>query len=275
MQTPVRAITFDFFNTLVFHRDGVGRGRRLREYLERQGFTPPPWKHSFLYDMFGVHDAAYTPTASETERNAYYVRLAARVFTTLDIPSTTAVHREHAQDIWRILGPECLAVFPEVPDVLTGLRERRLPLAVVSNWQRGLGHFCYELGLSAWFGCVLASAEVGVARPDPDIFLDACRRLGVAPAEVLHIGDTPEEDYAGARAAGMQGVLLTRDVGFERGGVRVVQTLSGLLDLVAGPDDPSSNESAYDSAVPSTSLARISSSRWRTRPESSPPGKKT
>lgn len=232
MQTQIQAVTFDFFNTLVFHRATLGRGRMLTEYLEAEGFDLPPWEHSFLYEMFGIHDDAYSPISSDAERAAYYVTLAGRVFTTLGIPSTEQVRRQHARAIWSILGPECLSVFPEVPEVLRALTARGLPMAVVSNWQRGLGHFCHELGLSDWFGDILTSAELGVAKPDPGIFLEACRRLGVAPARTLHIGDTPEEDYEGAVAAGMQVVLLARDGGQADRDSKVVRSLSEVLRLV-------------------------------------------
>ncbi len=76
-----------------------------------------------------------------------------------------------------------------------------LALAVVSNWDVGLHE---KLGaLASRFACVVTSAEVGAAKPDPAVFLAALDRLGVDPSRALHIGDEPG-DEDGARAAGMR-----------------------------------------------------------------------
>jgi len=57
----VEGISLDFFNTLVFHREGQGRGRALIKYLETHGFAHAPWEHQMLYDVFDEHDAKYSP----------------------------------------------------------------------------------------------------------------------------------------------------------------------------------------------------------------------
>ena len=56
----------------------------------------------------------------------------------------------------------------------------------------------------------------GARKPDPAIFDAALELAGVrAPSEALHVGDTPEEDVAGAEAAGIRCLLLDRDGGGE------------------------------------------------------------
>jgi HAD superfamily hydrolase (TIGR01509 family) len=49
---------------------------------------------------------------------------------------------------------------------------------------------------------VLVSAEEGVAKPDPELYLRACHRLGVAPACAGFVDDR-EENVVGARSAGL------------------------------------------------------------------------
>lgn len=58
-------------------------------------------------------------------------------------------------------------------------------------------------GLAERFRAVLISGEIGIAKPDPRFFLLGAERLGLPPAEVLCVGDTPTTDIRGARAAGM------------------------------------------------------------------------
>lgn len=62
---------------------------------------------------------------------------------------------------------------------------------------------------------VIISAEVGTAKPDPAIFLLACRMLGENPANCLYIGDDRENDYDGATAAGMRACIVDRALAVE------------------------------------------------------------
>lgn len=107
-------------------------------------------------------------------------------------------------------GARAWRVFPEVPDVLATLRARGVALAVVSNFDARLGPLLDTLGLAPWLDAVVHSSRAGSAKPDPAIFRDALARLGVAPADALHAGDDPTRDVLGARAAGMQAVLIDR-----------------------------------------------------------------
>ena len=56
-------------------------------------------------------------------------------------------------------------------------------------------------------------AELGMAKPSAGIFHAACARLGLAPEHVLHVGDDPELDVAGARSAGLRSAWLNRSGG--------------------------------------------------------------
>jgi putative hydrolase of the HAD superfamily len=120
--------------------------------------------------------------------------------------------------------------FPEVAEVLRALRARGAALVVVSNWDVSLHDVLVRTGLSDLVDAVVTSAEAGVAKPDPAIFHAALARAGgVAPAEALHAGDSLEADVAGARAAGLEAVLVARDGVPGAPGVRTVASLEGLL----------------------------------------------
>ena len=55
---------------------------------------------------------------------------------------------------------------------------------------------------------VWVSGEIGIAKPDPDIFLLASRTLGIAPEHCLYVGDHERDDLTGATAAGMKARLV-------------------------------------------------------------------
>jgi HAD superfamily hydrolase (TIGR01549 family) len=231
----VEAITFDFYNTLIFHPDERGRGRALVEYLQNHGLRPVPWEHRFLHDVFEGHATDYCPEAPQDQREAYYALLVQRVFERLEVPASPETVSQHARSIWQILGPASFDVFPDALKALQTLRAQGYPLAVISNWEPGLRHFCTELGLADYFDHILGSADLGVAKPDERIFADACSRLGVPADRVLHVGDTLSDDYLGGKASGLLVALLDRHPGVESRAARVIHTLDELPGMLRRP----------------------------------------
>jgi putative hydrolase of the HAD superfamily len=98
-----------------------------------------------------------------------------------------------------------LAFYPEVVDALQRLASR-YPLMALSNGNAEIA----RTALAPWFSGALSAREFGVGKPDPRIFHEACRRLGCAPAEVLHVGDDLALDVLAARDAGLQAFWLRR-----------------------------------------------------------------
>jgi FMN phosphatase YigB (HAD superfamily) len=63
-------------------------------------------------------------------------------------------------------------------------------------------------GLARYFRFVVTSADAGLRKPAAGIFAEALARLGVAAADAWFVGDTLEEDIAGARAAGLRPIWM-------------------------------------------------------------------
>ena len=83
----------------------------------------------------------------------------------------------------------------------------RWPLVALSNGNADIA----QTGVGAFFTSAVSAASVGVAKPDARIFQAGAAAGGVAPDEVLHIGDDAELDAVGALAVGMQVAWLSRD----------------------------------------------------------------
>jgi len=82
-------------------------------------------------------------------------------------------------------------------------REARVPTGLISNsWV--MDHYTDEI--RSLFDEVVISAEVGLHKPQPEIYLLAAERLGVAPADCVFVDDL-RENCAGAEAVGMTAVL--------------------------------------------------------------------
>ena len=116
---------------------------------------------------------------------------------------------------------------------LRALRARGIRLVVVSNWDWSLHERLLQTGLAGLVDGAIASAEVGSAKPDGAIFAAALRMAGTTPAATWHVGDTPEADVEGARAAGIHPILIAREPPAAAGGVVTVRSLAELIPLLA------------------------------------------
>jgi putative hydrolase of the HAD superfamily len=106
--------------------------------------------------------------------------------------------------------PGVSRLYPEVPDVLSTLREAGLRLGIISNWSWNLRKRCDQVGITPYFDHIMGSAYAGCIKPHPCIFEKALAALGVSPQRALHVGDSYEADVVGARAVGMDAVLVDR-----------------------------------------------------------------
>jgi beta-phosphoglucomutase family hydrolase len=85
-------------------------------------------------------------------------------------------------------------------------RRAHAPMAVASGSSRRLVSLTLAaLGITEWFGAVVAAEDTTRHKPEPDVFLEAARRLGVAPARCTVYEDT-DLGLEAARRAGMRGV---------------------------------------------------------------------
>jgi putative hydrolase of the HAD superfamily len=113
---------------------------------------------------------------------------------------------------------------------LERLRAAGLRLGVVSNSDGRVEAALTAAGLRDCFEVVIDSALFGSEKPDPAIFRAALEALGVAPNEALYVGDLYEVDVLGARAAGIEAILLLPETTAAPSDVRRVASLAALAD---------------------------------------------
>lgn len=102
-------------------------------------------------------------------------------------------------------------VYPDVYKTLESWHHQGIELGILSNFDSRIYAVLKALNLADFFKSVTISTEVGAAKPDAKIFAVALQKHGCAPGDALHIGDSFEEDYQGALAAGLQGFWLQRN----------------------------------------------------------------
>ena len=119
-------------------------------------------------------------------------------------------------------------------DVLPALRQLRalgLQLVVVSNANGTVEALAQRLGLTECVECVLDSFVEKVEKPDPRFFEIALERSGARRGSTIHVGDLYEVDVVGARAAGIEPVLLDAADLYLDTDCRRVRSLADLVSL--------------------------------------------
>jgi HAD superfamily hydrolase (TIGR01549 family) len=211
MAAKIEALTFDWYGTLANHRHKMGRGSLFSEYLASHGLRSDSWDRRVLYKVFEYYGAMYKPELSDEEKRIFWIQFTRLLFEQLQVNGTTANQNEvHATAMRDIFGSGCFKLYVDVQPVLGALKRRGLRLAVVSNWHRGLDSFCHETNLSHLLDAVISSSDLGIEKPDPRIFDEVVRQLHVKPDQIVHVGDSPDDDFSGAARAGLKAILIDR-----------------------------------------------------------------
>jgi HAD superfamily hydrolase (TIGR01549 family) len=116
-----------------------------------------------------------------------------------------------------LIGKEknCIALFPEVDDLLNFVQSLGFDQGIISNlWSFPSERLFSDTVLSRYFNPrdIVCSYDVRHAKPDKEIFEEACRRFGVRPDECLMVGDNLTADIKGALAFGMKAALIDRQM---------------------------------------------------------------
>lgn len=226
----IRAVLLDLDGTLFDHRGSARRA--LDGWLTTLDVQPSDALAAAWFEAERVHHAAWARgevTFAEQRRRRlrqFLPPIGQPVGDGDDLDAVFAGYADAYERAW--------TTFPDAADAVTALRRAGTGTAVLTNGtaeqQNAKVRAC---GLDGLVGPVLTSEGLGVAKPDAAVFHRACEHLGLAPREVVHVGDDHALEVAAARAAGLGAVHLDR--GGHRGatGPHVITTL---VDLPAALD---------------------------------------
>jgi len=132
----------------------------------------------------------------------------------LDLLSGTAVKIDHenALEFFQVYLDHFEKSWEPFEDVVPCLeRLRGRPLGVITNGDSTQQREkLRRMKIAGYFQVVVVSGEIGVSKPNPEIFHSACRMAGRKPEECVYIGDNLETDILACERAGMPGVWLNR-----------------------------------------------------------------
>jgi putative hydrolase of the HAD superfamily len=197
---PHRAVLFDLFDTLVdIDSEAYLQGKREEAHL--LGVDP----ERFLAAWMEVSDRAQRGDLPDFTARLRHAARACGADPADVVLRRVALLEERMATI--------TSLHPDVRPTLEGLRrDGRLLLGLVSNASSTAALLVQRLDLARHFDHLVFSFRVGVLKPDPVIYLTACRALGVRPEDCLFVGDGNGFELDGARALGMETVRIERDV---------------------------------------------------------------
>ncbi|MFF8387145.1 HAD family hydrolase [Streptomyces kanasensis] len=182
------AVLFDLDGTLVDSEPNYFEaGRRT---LARHGVTDFEWERHT--DFIGIG----TRETLAVLRSAYAIAA--------PLEELLAAKNGHYLDLARA----GTRVFPGMRRFVERLHAAGVPMAVASGSSRtAIGAVLAGTGLAGYFPVLVSAEEVPRGKPEPDVFLEAARRLGADPADCVVVEDAPP-GAAAAHAAGMRCVAV-------------------------------------------------------------------
>jgi len=229
LNKTIRAVTFDVTGTLLQHPKPIAQAYYECAEWARLKDCPS------VEELRPAFKAAYKSTLLEFpcfrhSRNQWWRTMLARTLEHTGRNYSAADFERFYLRVYQYYGSHAgYAVYDEVAPLLRYLRSQDIVLGVVSNTPlRTIESTLPMLGLHGHFDFFVCAEQFGGFKPDAPIFAEAVSKAqfwykkysadvaGIAPhahihpEHVLHIGDSLEADFRGARAAGFQAALLAR-----------------------------------------------------------------
>jgi REG-2-like HAD superfamily hydrolase len=222
-----KVITFDCTNTLLYFKippsemylkTALEMGEKQENFNENcdmmKSFRSNFKELNKSHPIFGKDSIGY---------NEWWTRLVTRV---LKEASTNIINEDSCNKIAQKLirkyeTDECWAKFKKSEELLKAIKDQNKILGVISNFDPRLYNLLNNMKLANYFDFVITSYEVGIEKPNAEIFyhaLEEAKKINanIKPNEVLHIGNERDKDIIGANNANFSAVLIDPEGGHFR-----------------------------------------------------------
>jgi putative hydrolase of the HAD superfamily len=186
----IRAVIFDYGKVLSNSEDPAARKKLIAlSTIEPSSFDAHYWRHRHTYDLGVLNGRTYWAKVADDAGITYS-------------PEQIDALIETDVVMWTSLNEEMLTW-------VVALQDAGFRTAILSNMGlECLSYMRQEFGWLAHFQHHTWSCELGIAKPDPAIYLHTCEKLGVSPTETIFLDDKPE-NIAAANSVGLHGILFT------------------------------------------------------------------
>lgn len=220
LRSPVKAVSLDVTGTLLAHRHPIyvtyadaAKWARLKNPPSADELKPA-FKKAYFESLTKSPCFGHAEGLSSRQ---WWVRTVQLALSNCGRSYTDAEFDRFFRRVYQHYGSlEGYVQLPDAAPFLTWAGKRGLMLGITTNTpSRTMDTVVPMLGLHEHFRWFVCSQEVGEEKPHQRIYAEAHAQAafwmpGIKPEEILHIGDSLESDFCGARAAGFQAIHLDR-----------------------------------------------------------------
>lgn len=189
-----KAVIFDLFETLITeYSNGSRTSKRNNNYMEILGLSNEDFKQEW----------GSRQTRRMNGELADYASVIKEIMLNRNLP----FNNEAVMHLYEERKKEKTIPFKnihlDILELLTTLREKDIKIGLISNCSEEEVQFWQKSILSGYFDDVIFSYEVGMSKPDKQIYLLSCQHLSVTPSDTIFVGDGGSGELEGAAEAGM------------------------------------------------------------------------
>lgn len=202
-------ILFDLDDTLLDDSTAYKRAARrvADDVAAERGIDAERLTNAFVAEANGFWKKLSQETLTQPVHDAR-AQLWSNALVASGVPFDAALAQRCA-DTYTRYRADVLELFPGALDLVLALRARGCKLGIVSNGFAATHHEKIDrLDLRRHVDALLLADEIGMVKPNPEIFRLACRTLGSEPARTAMVGDRYDRDIIGAAEVGLFTVLI-------------------------------------------------------------------
>lgn len=213
--SPPKVVFFDAMGTLFDLKNSVGE--IYQHYAQKYGVNidAEAIEQAFVQSFKSAPPLAFSAqelTTIKQQEFDWWKQVVIATFNHLELLTKFTDFENFFTEIYLYFGTkEPWYIFPDTVESLQQWRDRGIELGVISNFDSRLIEVLNLLDLDQFFTSITISSIAGFAKPEPTIFQIALSKHNFAPHQAWHIGDSPIEDYAGGKNAGLTSFWLNRN----------------------------------------------------------------
>lgn len=237
VNTKIQGVGFDLGDTLLYYRDTPLSWvslypKALQCVADSCKAAPTPEQFAAATQVLTRHNTRIVPRTNEVPAE----EILSLVLRSWDLDAVADL--PGAIEAFFTFFQQNMCAYPETVPVLAALRKQGVPTGILTDVPYGMPRAFVQrdldgAGISGLFDTLLTSVEVGVRKPETAGYLALASRLGIAPHEMLYVGNEPK-DVIGANRAGVISVFLDRaDSRSNHGQQFTISTLSGIQEIIS------------------------------------------
>ena len=229
----IKAVFFDAADTLFRVKGGVGNVYWSVSRKYGADSTPGQIEKAFIKAFKAAPPLAFADVSTDDRKvyeKKWWYEVVKKVFSEVGM---FAKFDYYFDELFETFRSKAWELFPETKGVLTTLKAKGLMLGIISNFDSRIYDVCSDLGINTYFDSFVISSEAGFAKPAREIFKLALERSSVSASESIHLGDSLQLDFYGARSAGIRALLIDKSGRYkDRDDVDRIENLNQIISII-------------------------------------------